>query len=103
VVDPGYCRLPALLGTCPVRTSADHANRAGGLRGDHRAEPDCSISAISEHPFRSFEMSEQEILAKLDDIVARLERIEQRQIAVREEIKETAPPVVGSFASTEQK
>jgi uncharacterized protein (UPF0335 family) len=41
------------------------------------------------------------IAAKLDDIIARLERIEQRQIAVREEIKETAAPVVGSFASSE--
>jgi uncharacterized protein (UPF0335 family) len=46
-------------------------------------------------------MSDQEILAKLNDIVARLERIEQRQIAVREEIKESAPPVTGSFASSE--
>jgi hypothetical protein len=45
-------------------------------------------------------MSEQEILAKLADIVARLERIEKRQIAVREEIKESAPAVTGSFAST---
>ncbi len=44
-------------------------------------------------------MSEQEILAKLADIVVRLERIEQRQIAVREEIKESAPAVTGSFAS----
>jgi uncharacterized protein (UPF0335 family) len=48
-------------------------------------------------------MSEQEIMAKLDDIVARLERIEQRQIAVRAEIKESAPPVTGSFASSEIK
>jgi uncharacterized protein (UPF0335 family) len=46
-------------------------------------------------------MSEQEITAKLDDIIARLERIEQRQIAVREEIKESASPVTGSFASSE--
>jgi uncharacterized protein (UPF0335 family) len=46
-------------------------------------------------------MSEQEILAKLADIVARLERIEKRQITVREEIKETVAPVVGSFASSE--
>jgi uncharacterized protein (UPF0335 family) len=44
-------------------------------------------------------MSEQDIVSRLDDVVARLERIEQRQIAVREEIKETAAPVVGSFAS----
>jgi hypothetical protein len=44
-------------------------------------------------------MSEQEILAKLADIVVRLERIEKRQIAVREEIKESAPAVTGSFAS----
>jgi hypothetical protein len=53
-------------------------------------------------------MSEQEILAKLhevlaylerieelDEVLAYLERIEQRQIAVREEIKESAPPVTG--------
>jgi len=46
-------------------------------------------------------MSEQEILAKLADIIARLERIEQRQITVRQEIKETAAPAVGSFASSE--
>jgi uncharacterized protein (UPF0335 family) len=46
-------------------------------------------------------MSEQEILAILSDIIARLERIEQRQIAVRQEIKESAPPVTGSFASSE--
>jgi uncharacterized protein (UPF0335 family) len=46
-------------------------------------------------------MSDQEIAAKLDDIVARLERIEKRQIAVREEIKETAAPVVGSFGSSQ--
>jgi hypothetical protein len=45
-------------------------------------------------------MSEQEILAKLADIIACLERIEKRQIAVREEIKESAPAVTGSFAST---
>jgi hypothetical protein len=47
-------------------------------------------------------MSEQEILAKLDEALARLERIEQRQIAVREEIQEAAPPVTGSFASSEK-
>ena len=47
-------------------------------------------------------MSDQEILAKLDDIVARLERIEERQIAVREEIQENAPPPTGSFASSEK-
>jgi uncharacterized protein (UPF0335 family) len=47
-------------------------------------------------------MSDQELLAILSDIIARLERIEQRQIAVREEIKEAAPPVTGSFASTEK-
>jgi len=52
---------------------------------------------------RGVVMSDQEILAKLDDIIARLERIEQRQIAVREEIKEAAPPVTGSFASTSEK
>jgi uncharacterized protein (UPF0335 family) len=47
-------------------------------------------------------MSEQAgVIAKLDDIIARLERIEQRQIAVREEIKETAAQEVGSFARSE--
>jgi len=35
-------------------------------------------------------MNDQEILAILSDIIERLERIEARQIAVREEIKESA-------------
>ena len=39
---------------------------------------------------------------KLDKILEALARIEQRQIVVREEIKETAAPVVGSFASTSE-
>jgi hypothetical protein len=47
-------------------------------------------------------MSDQEISAKLDEVLAYLKRIEQRQIAVREEIKESAPPVTGSFASSEK-
>lgn len=38
---------------------------------------------------------------KLDAILAILNRIEERQIAVREEIKDQAAPVTGSFASTE--
>ena len=48
-------------------------------------------------------MTTEEILA---DIVARLERIEQRQIRTTDmvkDIEEHEPPVVGSFASTEQK
>jgi hypothetical protein len=39
---------------------------------------------------------------KLEDLRVTLKRIEDRQIAVREEIKEAAPPVVGSFASTDK-
>jgi hypothetical protein len=42
-----------------------------------------------------------EIDKKLDKIQETLDRIEARQIAVREEIKEVAPPVVGSFGSSE--
>jgi hypothetical protein len=42
---------------------------------------------------------------KLDDIIQRLERIEQRQIkttAMVSEVKEHEAPVVGSFATTEE-
>jgi len=45
-------------------------------------------------------MSEEEILAKLNDIIVRLERIERRQATVREELEETTP-VVGSFGTTD--
>jgi hypothetical protein len=38
---------------------------------------------------------------KLQEIAVILHRIEDRQIAVREEIKDQAPAVVGSFASSE--
>ena len=59
-------------------------------------------------------MFEQDVVEKLDDIIARLERlekrqvsglerIEERQVKGLEEIKENAPPPVGSFASTYQK
>jgi hypothetical protein len=41
------------------------------------------------------------ILEKLQELAVTLKRIEDRQIAVREEIKEQGPPVTGSFASTE--
>jgi uncharacterized membrane protein len=41
------------------------------------------------------------IFAKLEELALTLKRIEDRQIAVREEIKESAPPVTGSFASSE--
>ena len=37
---------------------------------------------------------------RLDELLVTLKRIEARQIAVREEIKEQAPSVVGSFASS---
>jgi len=40
------------------------------------------------------------INARLEEIAVTLKRIEDRQIAVREEIKEQAPPVVGSFGSS---
>jgi hypothetical protein len=43
----------------------------------------------------------RKILLKLDEILETLHRIEQRQILVKKEIEETAPPVVGSFASTD--
>ena len=39
------------------------------------------------------------IITHLDDITGRLERIEKRQITVREEIHETAPPATGSFGT----
>ena len=42
---------------------------------------------------------------KLDDIIARLDRIEQRQIkttAMVSEVKEHEAPVVGSFASVDE-
>jgi hypothetical protein len=41
---------------------------------------------------------------KLDDIIARLDRIEKRQIkttAMVEDVKEAEAPVVGSFASSD--
>ena len=41
------------------------------------------------------------ILAKLEELALTLKRIEDRQIAVRQEIQEQVPPVTGSFASTE--
>jgi hypothetical protein len=44
-------------------------------------------------------MSEEEILAKLNDIIVRLERIERRQATVREELEKT--PAVGSFGTTD--
>lgn len=37
---------------------------------------------------------------KIDEIIERLDRIEQRQITVREEIKEVSP-VVGSFGTVD--
>lgn len=39
---------------------------------------------------------------KLDKILESLERIETRQQIGLQEIKETAPPVMGSFASTSE-
>jgi hypothetical protein len=38
---------------------------------------------------------------RLEEMALILKRIEDRQITVREEIKDQAPPVVGSFASSE--
>jgi len=39
---------------------------------------------------------------KLDQIIKTLERIEARQVEGLQKIEETAPPVVGSFASTSE-
>jgi len=51
------------------------------------------------HPPRcqGFEINQPE---RLQEIALILKRIEDRQIAVREEIKDQATPVVGSFASS---
>lgn len=40
---------------------------------------------------------------KLDEIIKALERIEARQVQGLHEIKESAPPVMGSFASSSDK
>lgn len=53
-------------------------------------------------------MPEKDMLAVLNDkvseVIARLERIEQRQIkttAMVEDVKESEPPVVGSFGTVD--
>jgi len=46
-------------------------------------------------------LNTQSILLKLNEILETLHRIEQRQIVVRKEIEEAAPPPTGSFASTD--
>lgn len=38
---------------------------------------------------------------KLNELLVTLKRIEERQITVREEIKEQTAPVIGSFGSRE--
>jgi hypothetical protein len=38
---------------------------------------------------------------RLDELFLTLKRIEERQIAMHREIKEQAPPMVGSYASRE--
>lgn len=50
-------------------------------------------------------MEADKVDVKLDQIIEILTRIEQRQITVREEIKEGAAPVIGSFGTidTEKK
>jgi hypothetical protein len=45
-------------------------------------------------------MPEDKVIALLEEIIARLERIEQRQITVKTEIEESEP---GSFGAHEQK
>ena len=47
-------------------------------------------------------MSEEEMLGILRMIQEQLNRMEARQLAVKETIEEAAPPVQGSFASTNQ-
>ena len=46
-------------------------------------------------------MAEQEIIDKLNEIIARLERIEKRQITIKDEVEqvEKETPVVGSFGT----
>ena len=41
------------------------------------------------------------ILEKLQELALTLKRIEERQITVRQEIKEQGAPEVGSFASSQ--
>lgn len=47
-------------------------------------------------------MADEEMMSLLRAIKEQLNRIEERQITVREEIKEGSAPVQGSFASTDQ-
>jgi len=47
-------------------------------------------------------MSEEEIVGILRMIQEQLNRMEARQLTMKEEIKDTAAPIVGSFASSDQ-
>jgi hypothetical protein len=47
-------------------------------------------------------MSDEEIIGILKMIQEQLNRMEARQVSVKETIEQTAPPVQGSFASVNQ-
>jgi uncharacterized protein (UPF0335 family) len=51
----------------------------------------------------SLRMADQEIIDKLNDIIARLERIEKRQVTIKDEVDEVEKktPVKGSFGTTD--
>ena len=88
--------LPAVLGRLAICANADSQGCIGGLCAHCGLEPDLFVFAVGRRAFRCAtthplaKMNDQEILAILSDIIERLERIEARQIAVREEIKESA-------------
>jgi hypothetical protein len=48
------------------------------------------------------DMSDEEIIGILKMIQEQLNRMEARQVSVKETIEQTAPPVQGSFASVNQ-
>jgi hypothetical protein len=51
----------------------------------------------------SLRMADQEIIDKLNDIIARLERIEKRQVTIKDEVDEVEKktPVKGSFGTND--
>jgi transcriptional regulator with XRE-family HTH domain len=73
-----------------------------GYSNRERARQNC-IKAFRIRRFMDEETKGtlRSINERLQEIALVLKRIEDRQITVREEIKEQAPPVVGSFASSE--
>jgi transcriptional regulator with XRE-family HTH domain len=73
-----------------------------GYSSRERARQNC-IKAFRIRRFMDEETKGalRSINERLQEIAVILHRIEDRQIAVREEIKDQAPPIVGSFASSE--